>query len=593
MHPARTLLALCLLTFSAYGQPDQRWLTLHRDDTRLALPALQVSSQSDEVDFAAGDLDQDGWIDVVVARAAPGTVNGARTNLLLRNDHGVLRDQTVALASASDLPGDHGFSTPVHELGVEIADLDGDDRPDVVFAAAWGAGLPKAVSHPRVYRNLGHAPQGEWLGLRHEDARIPQLLDATGFPLAPNFSEVAVGDVDLDGDLDLYFTSLTFWWPTHVPRDRLLLNDGNGYFGDVTLATLTSDQSTTATGCDNAIHDLNMDGASDLLRVGFNSPNLRVIYNDAQNPGSFDPGEQVVPMPQSSVTGGLALGDLNQDGRPDLITSAVHDLNYRLHAGLEPGGNVLWTGMKIAAHVSNALNLPAGNNVHVSDLDLNGFPDVLVTSVQPISQPSESRRAHIYRNYAGAPGVFNVVLKEEAEFENADLSVIGWKGAVGVGMEDLSATYDAAIADFDRDGDPDIVFGRAAGAFYFENRTVVCQSNLGFGGPGDLWISLCGQPLESGGAATFALREATPGATALVFLGLSANPTAVPPFGATLVPMPVALILGLPIPPSGELLIAVPGGGGPLSIYAQAVASDPAQLGGQEVSNALKIDLLP
>ena len=48
---------------------------------------------------------------------------------------------------------------------------------------------------------------GNWLGLRFENARFPQLLTLPGgLAVAPRFCEVAAGDVSGEGFADLYFS---------------------------------------------------------------------------------------------------------------------------------------------------------------------------------------------------------------------------------------------------------------------------------------------------------------------------------------------------------------------------------------------------
>ena len=155
-----------------------------------------VSSEDLEVDFAWGDLDQDGRVDLVVVRKEPFSALGKRTNLLLRNEGGVLTDRTAELAASSDVPGDRGFLTPTADRDVTLADVDLDGWLDVITAVDVSLGDPKHLGHPRVYRNRGAGTEAAWLGLLHEDARIPQLLvHDGGLPVNPLLLSVAAGDV--------------------------------------------------------------------------------------------------------------------------------------------------------------------------------------------------------------------------------------------------------------------------------------------------------------------------------------------------------------------------------------------------------------
>lgn len=119
----------------------------------------------------------------------------------------------------------------------------------------------------------------------------------------------------------------------------------------------------------------------------------------------------------------------------------------------------------------------------------------------------------------------------------------------------------------------------------------VCQQDLGFGGPGSLTISLCGEELAHGGQALLDLQGGPASATA--FLLLSGNATPVPFKGGVLVPIPILLVLALPTAVDGSSSLAVPGGGGPLTVYVQAAAPDGGLPLGYALSNALQVELLP
>ena len=120
----------------------------------------------------------------------------------------------------------------------------------------------------------------------------------------------------------------------------------------------------------------------------------------------------------------------------------------------------------------------------------------------------------------------------------------------------------------------------------------LCQTDLGFGGPGGATLSLCGGDLSSGTSADLLLAGAPPGAAAFLGLGPAFNPTAV--LGGTLVPFPPSTVIAHTADSAGTVLVAdVPGGGGPAQLYAQFVVADPAQPFGWAISNALQIDLQP
>ena len=119
----------------------------------------------------------------------------------------------------------------------------------------------------------------------------------------------------------------------------------------------------------------------------------------------------------------------------------------------------------------------------------------------------------------------------------------------------------------------------------------VCQADLGFGGPGQVSLSMCGQALASGGTSTLSVVGAPAFAPVFVVASLGFAPT---PFkGGTLVPLPLQLMLSFAADGSGSVAAPLHGGNGPLTIYVQAVASDGGQVHGYAFSNALQVELLP
>ena len=125
-----------------------------------------------------------------------------------------------------------------------------------------------------------------------------------------------------------------------------------------------------------------------------------------------------------------------------------------------------------------------------------------------------------------------------------------------------------------------------------DDGTTVCQTDLGFGGPGNATLSVCGGDLSTGTSAEMLVTGATANQSAFIFVGLSSNPT--PLLGGTLVPVPVTLTVTTSTNAAGEILFpVVPGGNGPFSVYAQVVYVDGAQVGGVGITNAVRIDVLP
>ena len=461
---SRFLLFLCGLTFW-FGASAQdfgnEWAEFQNEDSRLVADAVVGVDDTEEKDYAVGDFDKDGWLDLVVVRKEGWHTTGRRTNVLFMNENGTLVDRTAQYAATADVFGDLGFLTPTNDRDVVVTDVNQDTWPDIVTATTLSPGLPKHISHPRVYLNLGEDPQGDWQGFRFENDRIPQLLDNAA-PTFPRFTAVDAGDLTDDGFPELYFGD-----NDNAPEvgggdlnDRLLVNDGTGHFDDETTLRMSADmydvQYTTAV----VIEDMNRDDLHDVLRDRGHFEQISLIYNDPQNIGFFDP-DQTIDLGAPYYTN---VGDLNNDGWLDLIVSHNQQDRYLLSQGVDTEGLVQWPAAQLFELLTGADDGFGADN-YAADLDRDGFEDVVITDVDP-EIPGCTRRTHIYHNLGGLAGSA-VTLREEAEQQSG-----GWRGVVGLLAADLQGTHDAAIFDIDGDQDLDMVLGRCTGTNVWINVTV-------------------------------------------------------------------------------------------------------------------------
>ncbi|MFT7680447.1 MAG: hypothetical protein ACI8QC_004453 [Planctomycetota bacterium] len=448
-------LAFALLQAGANGQSID-WLEFAQNDSLLVGQSSTAQNDTEERDFAWGDLDQDGWTDLISVRKQPFTSQGKRKNVLFMNESGSLVDRTSSYASNSDVPGDNGFLTDTNDRDVLIADVDGDGWDDVITATTFTLNQPKHISHPRIYMNLGNDGQGNWLGLRHEDARIPQLFLVSGPTTVPFFCGVDAGDVDGDGSLDLYFADYDVSGNPDVD-DRLLINDGNGFFTDETSSRMSVAMVDSPFGNAVKIRDMNGDGVMDIVRntgVGQTSGQARIdiSYNNPNNEGTFN----ILHAVNTQAPYHVDVGDLNQDGLLDLITSDDGADRYMLNQGNDGLGRVQWS----SAHAYNTDDGFGSNNL-ISDLDNDGWPDVLIADVD-VDIAGYGRRMHIYHNKGGTVGGFVNIDEESGN---------GFRGATGFTTSLMRCTHDMAVFDIDNDGFKDIVTARCEGTNVWINQS--------------------------------------------------------------------------------------------------------------------------
>ncbi|MHC5212010.1 MAG: choice-of-anchor X domain-containing protein [Planctomycetota bacterium] len=134
-------------------------------------------------------------------------------------------------------------------------------------------------------------------------------------------------------------------------------------------------------------------------------------------------------------------------------------------------------------------------------------------------------------------------------------------------------------------------FGDAVGAglfSYLELPTGACQTNLGFQGPGNVELSVCGGDLTvPGNTATLEIENGASFSFAYLFAGVVNNPT--PAQGGTLVPVPWLVFVTLPLDGGGGLTLpdALVAGAGPVvPLYLQAVVPNGPVF---EFSNAVEV----
>jgi len=524
--------AAVIASVPAYAQLDVRWVEFQNQTaTRLVSdPSLGVND-TEEKDYAFGDVNNDGWIDLVSVRKEPFTSPGRRVNVLFMNENGVLTDRSAQYASETDVPGDLGFLTPTNDRDVVLADFNNDGWLDMATAVTISDGLPKPISHPRIYMNKG-AINGVWQGFRFEQNRSPQLyvLLPNGQPdlTKPNpgrFCSIAAGDVDGDGDMDIFLGDYDSSGaggggePAGIDiNDRLWINDGTGFFTDSYQTRMSAQMLLSAFSSAAAIADMNNDGLMDVVKdTALNPPQyVAIAYNKPPNDFVFD----LFDTPHTFSPYFTSVGDLNNDGRLDLVVTDDNQDRYDLNAGNDALGRALFP-------VSHTFAFPSGvsygddgfgSQSQIVDLDSDGWKDVIISDVD-VDISGCGRRAHIYHNLGNGP---DVTLREEAQLSS---SSSGWKGAVGLTPPSvLQGTFHVAAFDIDRDGDKDLVLGRCTGTSVWMNISNPCKSvKYGTALPNSTGqpavINGSGVPAASVNTLTLSVSQLPPGATGYFFMG--------------------------------------------------------------------------
>ena len=466
-----------------------QWVTF-QDETasRLSAPASLVASDPQEKDYAWADFDQDGDIDLFIARKSPFTSGGHFPNVLLMNEGGVLTDRTSLYGSAVSPAlagvGSQGMLDATNDRDVVAVDVTGDGWVDLVTCTTLTNTQPQHIRVPRVYVNRGNDLGGNWLGFVYDDAL---RIDDTPWGGFHRFCSVAAGDVDNDGDMDLYFGDYQQGGSRPVDlNDRLLLNDGTGYFTDVSSTRMTLEMLESSFGMKVEMVDMNGDGVIDILKDdALNAPQaVSISYNTPGNPGFFG----AYQLAYGNAPYHFDVGDLNNDGLPDMIFSDDGQDRYKLMTSPNGGPNgIAVFGPDVQfTYSGGGFDDGFGGNNLIVDLDNDGFQDAIICDVD-VDIAGCNRRAHIFRNLGNTP---NVTMQEQ---------IVG--GAVcGIPTSMLVGSFDAAVFDINGDGWNDMVLGRCTGTQVWINDP---PTGVAFSYPGGL-----PQMVAPGGIRSFTVQTA-------------------------------------------------------------------------------------
>ncbi|MDZ7362248.1 MAG: CRTAC1 family protein [candidate division KSB1 bacterium] len=391
------------------------------------------------------DYDNDGWLDLYLPSGS--TIarwkqeNNPGNRLYRNNGDGTFTDVTEQA----------GVRGNAWSMGCAAADYDGDGFVDL-YVTNWGANV--------LYHNNG-------------DGTFSDVTKQAGVGDSRWSSAATFGDVDKDGDLDLYVSNYVKFDPDNYPRqdkngndcvykgvrtgcepllyegeaDVLYRNNGDGTFTDMTEA---AGLGATAgfRGFGVILADLDLDNDLDLYVGCDMMPNLYFLN---RGDGTFIPAEDLrggtlnaVGKHESSM--GVAIGDMNDDGFPDIFCTNFAEEK-----------NTLYQNFKgFLTDVSEAIGLvkhqaELGWGTVMADFDNDSFLDIAIANghIYPqvdqlgLAEDTYRQPRRLYRGKRDGTQT-GVAFQEIGEQQ-------GWKSTREFSSRGVAA------ADYDNDGDVDLL----------------------------------------------------------------------------------------------------------------------------------------
>ena len=344
--------------------------------TALFAPVVTYPVIGSPRNLAVADINNDGNADIVTANQA-----GNSVGVLLGNGNGTFQVSTTYSAGSISNPYD-----------VAVADVNADGKLDVLTA------------------NNTTNSAGVLLGNGNGTFQ-PVVTYATGVadgrPTA-----IAVADVTGDGKPDLV-TANQFGYNITV-----FAGTGTGTF----RAPASYAFGPNAAPLDVTVTDLNADGRPDLVMANAGSNTVALLMG--QGGGGFLPGPYAVGPGASFTPFGVAAGDVNGDGRPDVVTA--NSVNSTVSVLLNQGGSL--------GAATSFQNSGSPANIVVADINGDGRADLLTAN------PSDPAFAVLLGN---GDGTFQPFSRYVTSNDNAPLGL--------------------AVADVNGDGRPDVLTANAGG----------------------------------------------------------------------------------------------------------------------------------
>jgi enediyne biosynthesis protein E4 len=387
------------------------------------------------------DYDRDGWQDILLVNGMdwPGHKQRHSTLRLYHNNRN---------GRFTDVTSRAGLDVELYGMGVAVGDYNNDGFPDILITC---------VGQNRLFRNSGKGT-------------FADVTNASGLGKREGFSTSALWiDYDRDGLLDLFICNYVKWSPEHdvfcsldgkhksycTPEAYrgqtcwLFHNRGNGTFEDVTAASGIFDSTSKSLGV--AMLDDDHDGWPDLLVANDTQPNK--LYRN-QRDGTFkdiavEAGLAFSSEGKARAGMGVDAADFRNSGAAGVAITNFDNEMIGLYQASGKGFEDIAAQTGVGLASKNSL----GFGCVFLDADLDGWLDLAVANGH-IDETVRNIRGNV--GYAQPPQLF---LNRNGVFRDV-------AAQTGGGFDQPKVGRGLAYADFDRDGDLDLLLTTNDGPAY-------------------------------------------------------------------------------------------------------------------------------
>ena len=386
------------------------------------------------------DADGDGWQDIILVNSKDWAPRGRRNLSALYKNTGN--------GTFTNITAGSGLDVEIYGLGVAVGDYDNDGKDDVYITALEG---------DRLFHNEG-------------GGKFRDVTKAVGINNANFGTSAAFLDYDKDGKLDLFVANYVQWtekndlWcsldgttksyctpESYKGTSSKLYHNLGTTFEDATKKAGLDDPNSKSLGI--TVFDYNLDGWPDLFVANDTQPNK--LYRNNKN-GTFSEGGMSAGVAYSED--GVARGamgadtaDYDRSGRPHLLVGNFSNQMLGLYYN---EGKGLFVDEAPKSTVGRASLLSLAFGVFFFDYDLDGYPDILAANGHI---EEEIGRVQPKVQFKQPPLLFHN--QGQKKFENASDSV-------GAQFTRPIVARGAAYADFDKDGDLDVLLTTNHGPAY-------------------------------------------------------------------------------------------------------------------------------